>query len=91
MKWVDEIEHKTGANSQYCDGFQFEAHDKVKLIGQTSALLMCLKERCNDIDDLVKAVRVLEESLKFVCGDRCAKGLNPCVALDALDEVEKLR
>lgn len=33
--------------------------------------------------------QVLVEALKFACGNRCAMGINPCFAREALDEYNK--
>lgn len=41
-----------------------------------------------EIAELKAQLEIAKKALKFECGNRCAIGLNPCNARQALDELE---
>lgn len=55
---IEEIRARLDANSRYDNEFQIE-NVKFKLVGQTAALLMTLKDRNQDLRRLCDALEVL--------------------------------
>lgn len=41
------------------------------------------------IAEMKKRNQVLVDALQFACGNRCAQGINPCNAREALDQYNK--
>lgn len=50
-----------------------------------------LHEMPTDLDKAIRIIECYEKALKFECGNRCHPEHNPCNALDALAEAQKIK
>jgi hypothetical protein len=57
-----------------------------KLENDFKAMSAAFEALSLDRDQLYAAAEKLAEALEFECGNRCAEGLNPCNAREALAE-----
>lgn len=60
---IAEIKKRLEANQKWTKAFQMSAHDKIAMIADTSALLMTLNDRLEDIRFLLERVEALEKAL----------------------------
>lgn len=60
---LEAMKEAIHSNEDYCRNLQFAVHDKVVMIGQASALLLCLQERCTDLARLLACVEIADAAL----------------------------
>ncbi len=61
--YLKEVRSTTDANVKYVREFQFAIDNKRKTAAQMATLHLCLEDRCDDLDKLLRALEVAVESL----------------------------
>lgn len=105
--WLTAVKARLKANREYAEKFQFAAHDKIELIGQTSALHMTLGDRLTDLDKAIRIIELQDAALKeveaksgkcifnfeqnFMEGSAAAFADTATIASEALAEAEKIK
>ena len=92
MKSVDEwFAVKRAENSRAFQFYEPNARNKktIEAIAPESGnhLVICLVDRIN-YDNLISALGVAVEVLEMYCDNKCAVGINPCAAREALCDIE---
>jgi hypothetical protein len=63
---------------------------EAKLLTNESQFVSTLNETLEIVKQLDQEIERLRSALEFECGNRCARGINPCNARQILDELADL-
>ncbi len=76
--YIREVRSRLDANTKHANELQFAVNDKIKLIGQAAVLHIVLKDRCTDLDKLLRALEVAMQTIKdsanfYACNEATEK------------------